>query len=150
MNADMSILGLFLQAGLVVQAVMLTLLALSIISWTFIFKKNKELKYAKSSVFAFEDKFWSGVDLSKLYAELARRKEGIDGIESVFVSGYKEFARLRQQSGTSPEAVMDGSERSMRVAVSREVETMEEHLSFLATVGSTSPYIGLFGTVWGS
>jgi len=148
-NADMSILGLFLQAGLVVQAVMLTLLALSIISWTFIFKKNKELKYAKSSVFAFEDKFWSGVDLSKLYAELVRRKEGIDGIESVFVSGYKEFARLRQQSGTSPEAVMDGSERSMRVAVSREVETMEEHLSFLATVGSTSPYIGLFGTVWG-
>ena len=148
-EADMSILGLFLNAGLVVQAVMLSLLALSVISWTFIFKKNKELKFAKGSVFTFEEKFWSGVDLSKLYAELARRQDGIDGIENVFLSGYKEFARLRQQSGTSPEAVMDGSERSMRVAVSREVEVLEENLPFLATVGSTSPYIGLFGTVWG-
>jgi biopolymer transport protein TolQ len=145
----MSILGLFLNASLVVQAVMLSLVALSVISWALIFKKNKELKYARSNVAIFEEKFWSGVDLSKLYAELSRSQHGSVGIEGVFQAGYKEFARLRQQSGTSPEAVMDGSERSMRVSVSREVETLEENLSFLATVGSTSPYIGLFGTVWG-
>lgn len=149
MNADMSILGLFLNASLVVQAIMLSLLLLSVLSWAFIFKKNKELKFAKSNVAIFEDKFWSGVDLSKLYAELSRRQHGAIGIESVFQAGYKEFARLRQQSATSPEAVMDGSERSMKVSVAREVEILEEHLSFLATVGSTSPYIGLFGTVWG-
>lgn len=149
MNADMSILGLFLNASLVVQAIMLCLLGLSVISWTLIFRKTKELKFARSNVDLFEEKFWSGIDLSKLYGDLTKRRHGGIGVERVFQAGYKEFARLRQQQSTSPEAVMDGAERSMKVTVSREVEELESHLSFLATVGSTSPYIGLFGTVWG-
>jgi len=148
-NENMTILSLFLDASLVVQAIMLCLLALSVISWTMIFKKVKELKFTRVNLAVFEEKFWSGVDLSRLYADLSKRRHGGIGIEQVFQAGYKEFARLRQQQSTSPEAVMDGAERSMRVAVSREVEEMESHLSFLATVGSTSPYIGLFGTVWG-
>ncbi len=149
MNADMSILGLFLNASLIVQAIMLILLGLSVISWMMIFQRTKLLKAAKENIQRFEEKFWSGVDLSKLYSELNMRHKGGEGLERVFQAGYKEFARLRQQQTTSPEAVMDGAQRSMRVTQSREIEFLENNLSFLATVGSTSPYIGLFGTVWG-
>lgn len=149
MNADMSIWGLFLNASLVVQAIMLTLLVLSVISWTMIFQRARLLKEARINIKRFEEKFWSGIDLSRLFSELNMRRNGGEGLERVFQAGYKEFARLRQQPATSPEAVMDGSQRSMRVSQAREVEFLENHLSFLATVGSTSPYIGLFGTVWG-
>lgn len=149
MNADMSILGLFLNASLVVQGIMVLLVAISVISWTIIFQRAKLLKAARINMLSFEERFWSGVDLSKLFTELNMRRNGGAGLELVFQAGYKEFARLRQQPATSPEAVMDGAHRSMRVAQSREIEDLETHLSFLATVGSTSVYIGLFGTVWG-
>jgi biopolymer transport protein TolQ len=96
----------------------------------------------------FEDKFWSGADLSKLYSEISAR-EHIDGIENLFVAGFKEFARLRKSNINSPSAIVDGTHRAMRVSLSREVDELELHLPFLATVGSISPYIGLFGTVWG-
>ena len=124
-------------------------MAISIISWTIIFQRSKLLKAAKANVFHFEEKFWSGVDLSQLFSELNMRRNGGEGLERVFQAGYKEFARLRQQPATSPEAVMDGAQRSMRVTQSREIESLEANLPFLATVGSTSPYVGLFGTVWG-
>lgn len=149
MSADMSIFGLFLNASLVVQAIMVTLLAISVISWTMIFQRARILKNARINIKSFEEKFWSGIDLSRLFSELNMRRNGALGLELVFQAGYKEFARLRQQSETSPEAVMDGSQRSMRVAQAREIEFLETNLAFLATVGSTSPYIGLFGTVWG-
>ncbi len=149
MNSDMSILGLFINASLVVQGIMILLLAISVISWTMIFQKHKLLKASGLNVRRFEEKFWSGIDLSRLFSELNMRRNGGEGLERVFQAGYKEFARLRQQPATSPEAVMDGAHRAMRVSQSREIEFLEKHLSFMATVGSTSPYIGLFGTVWG-
>ena len=149
MNSDMSILGLFMNASLVVQGIMILLLAISVISWTMIFQKHKLLKASGLNVRRFEEKFWSGIDLSRLFSELNMRRNGGEGLERVFQAGYKEFARLRQQPATSPEAVMDGAQRAMRVSQSREIEFLEKHLSFMATVGSTSPYIGLFGTVWG-
>lgn len=149
MSADMSIWGLFVDASFIVQAIMLLLLVISIISWAIIFQRAKLIKAAKININRFEEKFWSGIDLSKLFSELNMRRNGGEGIERVFQAGYKEFARLRQQPATSPEAVMDGAQRSMRVSQSREIEALEMNLSFLATVGSTSPYIGLFGTVWG-
>jgi len=148
-STDMSILGLFLNASLVVQGIMVLLLIISVISWTIIFQRAKLLKAAKANILRFEEKFWSGIDLSRLYSELNMRRNGGAGLELVFQAGYKEFARLRQQPATSPEAVMDGAQRSMRVTQSREIESLEANLAFLATVGSTSPYIGLFGTVWG-
>ncbi len=149
MNSDMSIFGLFINASLVVQGIMILLLAISLISWTMIFQKHKLLKASGLNVRRFEEKFWSGIDLSRLFSELNMRRNGGEGLERVFQAGYKEFARLRQQPATSPEAVMDGAHRAMRVSQSREIEFLEKHLSFMATVGSTSPYIGLFGTVWG-
>ncbi len=149
MNSDMSIFGLFMNASLVVQGIMILLLAISVISWTMIFQKHKLLKASGLNVRRFEEKFWSGIDLSRLFSELNMRRNGGEGLERVFQAGYKEFARLRQQPATSPEAVMDGAHRAMRVSQSREIEFLEKHLSFMATVGSTSPYIGLFGTVWG-
>ncbi|WP_341504182.1 protein TolQ [Gallaecimonas sp. GXIMD4217] len=128
---------------------MLLLLALSVISWTLIFQRSKVLKSAASQSRKFEDRFWSGVDLGKLYHELSAREEHLGGMEKIFVAGFKEFARLSKSGSRSPVAILEGSDRAMRVNLNREVEGLESHLSFLATVGSISPYIGLFGTVWG-
>ncbi|WKE67489.1 protein TolQ [Gallaecimonas kandeliae] len=128
---------------------MLILLGFSIFSWTLIFQRHKVLKQAKGQAEKFEDRFWSGVDLGKLYHELNARQDQLGGMEKVFTAGFKEFARLSKNSGRSPQSVLDGADRSMRVTLNREVEHLESHLSFLATVGSISPYIGLFGTVWG-
>jgi len=114
-----------------------------------IFQRQKVLKQAKISSQRFEDKFWSGSDLSKLYNELSARSNSLEGLESLFCAGFKEFARLSKSNMTSAGTIMDGTHRSMRVALSREIEKLEDNLSFLATVGSISPYIGLFGTVWG-
>lgn len=149
MNAEISLIGLFLEASLLVKLVMLTLLSLSVISWGIIIQRRKLLTAAKAQAERFEDKFWSGVDLNKLYRELSARQETNSGTELLFVSGFKEYARLSQLKGKVPEAVMDGSYRAMRVSLSRELESLETHLPLLATIGSTSPYIGLFGTVWG-
>ncbi|GAA5143071.1 protein TolQ [Thalassotalea piscium] len=148
MSAEISFFDLFLQASLLVQLVMLTLLSFSIASWAVIFQRRKNITQAANQLQVFEDKFWSGADLSKLYTEISARSH-IYGIESLFVAGFKEFARIRKSNISSPQAVMDGTHRAMRVALSREVDELETHLPFMATVGSISPYIGLFGTVWG-
>jgi len=148
-SADMSILSLFLEASVVVQLVMISLLLLSIVSWAMIFDRLRGLKRAVTDGNKFEERFWSGIDLSKLYNDLSSRQVQPTGMELIFMAGYREFARLRKQAGTSAQAVMDGTHRAMRVAYSREVDKAEVHLSFLATVGSTTPYVGLFGTVWG-
>ncbi|WP_371373130.1 protein TolQ [Thalassotalea aquiviva] len=148
MHAELSFFDLFLQASLLVKAVMLCLLLFSVASWTMIIQRSKALNKAKLQAQKFEDKFWSGADLSRLYKEISARGH-VDGIESLFVAGFKEFARIRKSQNVTPESVVNGTHRAMRVALSREVDTLETHLSFLATVGSISPYIGLFGTVWG-
>ncbi|MDA0147232.1 protein TolQ [Vibrio sp. LaRot3] len=149
MTADISILDLFLQAGLTVKVVMLLLLGMSIVSWAMIIKRSKALSQAAKDAEAFEDKFWSGNDLSVLYQAVKKRKDELTGTEEIFYSGFTEFARLRKSNATSPDFIMEGTGRAMRVAVAREVDDLETNLPFLATVGSISPYIGLFGTVWG-
>jgi biopolymer transport protein TolQ len=148
-TADISILDLFLQASLLVKLVMLTLLGMSIASWAMIIKRSKVLSQASKSAESFEDKFWSGTDLSQLYQKVKGRKDDIEGTEEIFYAGFTEFARLRKSNANSPAYIMEGTGRAMRVAVAREVDELETSLPFLATVGSISPYIGLFGTVWG-
>ena len=147
-SAELSFFDLFLQASLLVKAVMLILLGFSIACWTMIFQRRKALKEASNQLQEFEDKFWSGADLSKLYNEVNARQQ-VSGIEHLFSAGFKEFARLRKTNAQSPSMIVDGTHRAMRVALSREVDSLEMHLPFMATVGSISPYIGLFGTVWG-
>lgn len=148
MSAEISFFDLFLQASLLVKSVMLILLGFSVACWAMIFQRRKILNAAQTELQAFEDKFWSGADLSKLYAEISARTN-VQGIENLFVAGFKEFARLRKSHIGSPQVVVEGTHRAMRVALSREVDSLETHLPFMATVGSISPYIGLFGTVWG-
>nr|WP_255555644.1 protein TolQ [Enterovibrio paralichthyis] len=140
---------MFLQASLLVKAVMLVLLGMSIVSWAMIIKRSQVLSEAASKAERFEDRFWSGMDLSQLFQEVQARKDNISGSEQIFYSGFKEFARLHRSNGKVPDAVMEGTSRAMRVSLSKEVESLETNLPFLATVGSISPYIGLFGTVWG-
>ncbi|HIF9504058.1 TPA: protein TolQ [Photobacterium damselae] len=149
MTGELSILDLFLQASLLVKIVMLILLGMSVVSWTMIIKRSQVLSEATTRAHRFEDRFWSGVDLSQLYKEVEARKDDLTGSEQIFYAGFKEYARLHRSNGKVPEAVMEGTGRAMRVALSREVEELETNLPFLATVGSISPYIGLFGTVWG-
>jgi biopolymer transport protein TolQ len=148
-NAELSILDLFLQASFLVKLVMLILLAMSVVSWAMIIKRHKVLKLAETQAKEFEDKFWSGTDLTALYQQVKPRKENLSGNEEIFYLGFTEFARLRKSNSADAAYVMDGTARAMRVAISREVESLESNLPFLATVGSISPYIGLFGTVWG-
>lgn len=148
MTTDQSLISLFWNASVLVQCVMLMLLAVSIISWTLIFQRFQLFKQTQKSVDDFEHTFWSGTDLTKLYQKVSAARRELTGDESIFVAGFKEFARLRKQSA-QPSAIMEGAQRAMRVALSREVERLEMHLPFLATVGSVSPYVGLFGTVWG-
>jgi biopolymer transport protein TolQ len=148
-SADLSVTHLILDASFVVQLVMLLLLVVSLLSWTIIFLKWSVIKNARSEADRFERRFWSGADLGELYKRLSNRRGRLNGMESIFESGFREFAHLRKSAGVDPMAVIHGSQRAMRVAMNREVETLETHLSFLATVGSTSPYVGLFGTVWG-
>lgn len=147
MSSELSFFDLFLQASLLVQLVMILLLLTSVVSWTFIFQRNKALTSANQEMRKFEDRFWSGADLNRLFQELSARKE-IAGMANVFVSGFKEFVRL-SKTASSTDAIMEGTHRAMRVSLSREVDYLESHLPFLATAGSISPYIGLFGTVWG-
>jgi len=145
----MSVTHLILDASFVVQLVMLLLLVVSLFSWTIIFLKWSVIKKARSESDRFERRFWSGADLGELYKRVSTRRGRLNGMESIFEAGFREFAHLRKSAGVDPMAIIHGSQRAMRVAMNREVETLETHLSFLATVGSTSPYVGLFGTVWG-
>lgn len=150
MKQELSVLDLILSASLTVQSVMLVLLLASVVSWFMIVQRYFYFRAAQRAFDNFEQQFWSGIDLSELYRKGSSKAEsGYVGMESIFRAGFKEFSRLRQQMGNDPEAVMEGAQRAMRVATSREEEKLETHLAFLATVGSTSPYIGLFGTVWG-
>ena len=146
---DMSMLELVLGASPVVQAVMGALLLASLVSWTMIFMKRANLARAKKVADTFEKRFWSAGDFTGVYAQITEQKRASTGMETIFEAGFREFARLRMQQGVDPRAVVEGAQRAMRVVTSREVDDLETHLSFLATVGSTSPYIGLFGTVWG-
>jgi len=148
-TADLSLLELVLNASILVQLVMLLLLAASLMSWTMIFRKLTTFRRARVSAEDFEEQFWSGQDLVSIFNRINTHAYDATGMERIFHSGFKEFARLRAQSGIDASAILDGSERAMRIALSRELDMLEMHLSFLATVGSTSPYVGLFGTVWG-
>ena len=150
MGSELSILDLVLHASLVVQLVLLVLVLASIVSWTMIFDRSWTLKRANRAADAFEQRFWSGGDLSALYRDLGQDDKALPGLAGIFRAGFKEYVRLRKgdDSGDTM-AVIQGADRSMRVALSREMDRLETHLSFLATVGSTSPYVGLFGTVWG-
>lgn len=148
-NVDTELWHLIKNASAFVQVIMGILVVASLLSWTMIFRKMGGLKRALREADAFENRFWSGSDLGAIYKKVAAQRHRISGMESIFESGFKEFARLRKQSGARPMAVVEGSQRAMRVALAREIEELETNLSFLATVGSTSPYIGLLGTVWG-
>jgi biopolymer transport protein TolQ len=149
MPADLSIANLILGASLLVKAVMLVLLLASLWSWTVIFNKRSIMRRASRDANQFEDRFWSSEDLGNLYGRITERGNEPSGMARIFEAGFKEFARLRKREGIDPMAVVEGAQRSMRVALTREVESLEHGLPFLATVGSVSPYIGLFGTVWG-
>ncbi len=149
MTADLSLANLVLGASPLVQGVMLLLLIASLISWNLIFRKWLALKTARQAAINFESRFWSGSDLSAFYKQISARARDAGGMEGIFEAGFKEFVRLRKQPGIDHQVVLQGAQRAMRVELSREIDSLETHLSFLATVGSTSPYVGLFGTVWG-
>ena len=145
----MTVIDLFLKAGLLVKLIMLLLIGFSIASWAIIIQRTKVLNAADREAADFEDKFWSGTDLARLYKESQARRDELSGAEQIFHSGFKEFARLHQANVHAPDAVVNGASRAMRVSFNRELESLETHIPFLGTVGSISPYIGLFGTVWG-
>ncbi len=149
MHNDMSIASLILNASVLVQFVLFSLLMASIICWTLIFHKWRVIKKAQTAADIFERRFWSGVDLVDLYKAISSQRKEIAGMESIFEAGFKEYAKLHKQPGMVPDAVLEGAQRAMRVSLSKEIEKAESGLSFFATVGSTSPYVGLFGTVWG-
>ena len=149
MTPDMSFFHLITNASIPVQAVMVMLVIASVMSWTMIFKKRIWLNRAKREADLFEERFWSLEELTPLYNRINKQRNEASGMEILFEAGFREFVRLQKQGSVEADAVMEGSQRAMRVAFNREIEDLEMHLSFLATVGSTSPYVGLFGTVWG-
>lgn len=148
-GTDLGFLHLILNASLLVQLVMLSLVITSFVSWTMIFNKRVMLNKAKKQADVFEDQFWSFEDLSPLYNRISNSRNPATGMEKIFEAGFKEFSRLREQENTQADAIIEGAQRSMRIALNKEIDNLETNLSFLATVGSTSPYVGLFGTVWG-
>jgi biopolymer transport protein TolQ len=139
---------LIAEATIVVQAVMALLLAASIYSWGIIFRKRKVLRSASDDLQRFDREFWSGGDLAALYKSIEARGRA-SGIDSIFQAGFREFARLKQQGVDSADVLLEGARRAMKAQQIKEIENLEQGLSNLATVGSTSPYVGLFGTVWG-
>ncbi len=151
MGEPQPIWSLVVEASFIVQFVMASLALASIVSWTMIIQRGSVYRRANRELLAFEDEFWSGVDLGQLYRTGSARAEteSIEGLELIFRAGFKEFSRLRQQGTIESEVVIAGAERAMRVALAREEEYLEKSLPFLANVGSVSPYVGLFGTVWG-
>ena len=149
MNSELSILELVLNASPVVQAVMAILLLLSIASWAVIIDKRRLVKQATNSAEEFEASFWSGGDLNTLYRDIARSEATPLGMAGIFEAGFREFGRLKQESDLPAEQLIEGARRAMRISQLREMDRLEHNLAFLATVSNTSPYIGLFGTVWG-
>lgn len=149
MATDLSIIALVLKASLIVKVVMGLLVLASMYSWTIILFKRAVLKRARKELLAFEKRFWSGADLGELYKRISVQRDRLTGMDAIFEAGFREFIHLRKQGGLDAMSIVEGAQRAMRVALNREYENLESHLSFLATVGSTSPYVGLFGTVWG-
>jgi biopolymer transport protein TolQ len=146
---DMSVLSLITGASVLVQLVMLALLLASLFSWYYIFLKIFTFKRATRLADDFEKEFWSGADLNELYQRAVNSRNSAGSLERIFEAGFREFAKLRKQPGMDVSAIMDGTRRAMRATYQREMERLESYLSFLASVGSVSPYVGLFGTVWG-
>lgn len=149
MNYDLTLVNYFLHAGIVVKAVMVLLIFASIFSWSYILQRLFYLRSIKKRANRFEAAFWSGEDLKRLYAEDNPFHKDLEGVEAIFHAGYKEFLRFKKQAGENISLMIENTQRAMKVAQMREQDKLENHLSFLAIVSSTSPYIGLFGTVWG-
>lgn len=148
MPTDLDLWQLILHASIPVQLVMLALLLASVASWVIILRKKKVLDRAVEEADAFEERFWSGADLGKLYEQAQRNADG--GLESIFEAGYREFHKSRQRRGFEDGRLqLEAAQRAMRATTSRELDELERNLEFLANVGSISPYVGLFGTVWG-
>jgi biopolymer transport protein TolQ len=148
-ETDLSIANLILGASLLVQALMLVLVAASVMSWALIMRKRKEMRDARREADRFEEVFWSTEDLTTLFNRINSANKSSEGMERMFLAGFKEFARLRKREAIEPTAILEGVQRAMRISLNRQVEELEVSLPFLATVGSVSPYVGLFGTVWG-
>ncbi|KQZ66574.1 MULTISPECIES: protein TolQ [unclassified Lysobacter] len=148
-GADFSLLDLVLKASLPVQLIMALLVLASITSWIIIFRKWKVIRRARNEADHFEERFWSGAELSKLYAGTTERGRGVGGLEAIFEAGFREFNRIRQRRGVDARAQLEGAQRAMRATGSRELDGLEHNLELLANIGSTSPYIGLVGTVFG-
>jgi biopolymer transport protein TolQ len=146
---DMSIAELVRQASVMVQIVLGLLLLASIASWAVIFRKYTELSASRTAADKFEESFWSGGDLTVMFRNIEQSRKQTIGMERIFEAGFREFAKLRQQPNITSEQLLDGSRRSMRVALLKETDRLEKSLAMLATTGSISPYVGLFGTVWG-
>jgi biopolymer transport protein TolQ len=149
MTADMSVIGLLMGASLPVQIVMLLLIGASVVSWSIIFTKRRLIRRTREASDDFEAAFWSGGDLNTLYQSASRAKGGSLGMASIFEAGFREFNRAIQGGTKNPDKIIEESRRGMRVAQMREMDRLEQNLATLATIGSTSPYVGLFGTVWG-
>lgn len=149
MNATPSLWNFFVHADFVVKIVVLILSVASVLSWTFILQRFALFKRIKQESQQFESLFWSGIDLGQLHSQLNSKMDRLQGIANIFQTGFSEFTRLRDSLQNQPEAIMEGTQRAMQISLTREAEQLEKHLPFLATVGSTSPYVGLLGTVWG-
>jgi len=149
MGGELSVVELVLDASFVVQLVMLLLLIASIVSWGIILRKRGVLRKAVAGSDAFESSFWSGGDLTEIYREITQSGDSPSDMAGVFEAGFRAFKRLTQQSDVTAGQVVEGAQRAMRVAQMREMDRLEANLATLATIGSTSPYVGLFGTVWG-
>lgn len=149
MNNELNILALIVGASLPVKLVLGILIAFSIASWFIIFRKKALIDRANASADEFEERFWSGADLAGLFKEITSGSDRVTGSAAIFEAGFREFARLRQRRGVDSRALLEGAQRAMRVSSTREVDRLEQSLEFLANVGSISPYVGLFGTVWG-
>jgi biopolymer transport protein TolQ len=146
---DLTIVSMIVNASIVVKVVMAVLVLASMLSWTYIFMKMFAIRRARRLADEFEREFWGGADLVGLYQRAASGRYTTVGLERIFESGFKEFLKLKGRPGSDLSALLDGTRRAMKATYQREMDTLESHLNFLATVGSVSPYIGLFGTVWG-
>ncbi len=146
---DLSMWTLVLNASFIVKVVLALLLAVSFMSWMFIFRKWIGIRRARAQTEQFERDFWSGNDLTALYQGAVNARHSIGSLERIFEAGFREFAKLRGQRGSDAAVMVDGARRAMRATFQREMDFLERHLAFLASTGSVSPYVGLFGTVWG-
>ncbi len=148
-SGDMSILSLIAEASIVVKFVMAILAGVSFMSWYWIFRKGLSIRAARNETLEFEQQFWSGSDLVNLYRTVSQTRDEAGPLARIFESGFREFSKLHGQKGLEPADIINGARRAMRATYQREIDDLEAHLAFLASVGSVSPYVGLFGTVWG-